>query len=100
MVLAVRRKVPQREVARRFGVSLCTVQRWVQRAKGQRLDRVDWSDLSHAPRRTRRTCPVIERKVLRLRRWLKEHSALGEYGAPAIRREMEQRDLMPCPSTP
>jgi len=100
MVAAVRRKVPQREVARRFGVSLCTVQRWLQRAEGQRLDRIDWSDHSHAPRRTRRTGPVIERKILRLRRWLKEHSALGEYGAPAIWREMQQRGEQPCPSIP
>lgn len=97
---AVRRKVGQREVARRFGVSLCTVQRWVKRAEGQRLDRVDWSDYSHAPRRTRRTDPAVERKVLRLRRWLKERSALGEYGAAAIWREMEQRGEQPRPSSP
>lgn len=98
MVAAVRRSLPQREVARRFGVSLCTVQRWVQRAAGQRLDRVDWSDHSHAPQRTRRTAATIERKVLRLRRWLKAHSDLGEYGAPAIRRELEQRGERSCPS--
>lgn len=100
MVAAVRRSVPQREVARRFGVSLCTVQRWVQRAEGQRLDRVDWSDLSHAPRRTHRTRPAVEQEVLQVRRWLREHSALGEYGAPAIRRELEQRGQQPCPSIP
>jgi hypothetical protein len=100
MVAAVRRKVAQREVARRFGVSLCTVQRWVKRAEGQRLDRMDWSDCSHTPQRTRRTAPSIERKVLRLRRWLKERSALGEYGAPAIWREMQERGERPCPSIP
>jgi putative transposase len=100
MVAAVRRNVPQREVARRFGVSLCTVQRWVQRAEGQRLDRVDWSNLSHAPRRTYRTSPAIEQKVLQMRRWLREHSALGEYEAPAIWRELQQRGQRPCPSIP
>ena len=100
MVMAVRRRVAQREVARRFGVSLCTVQRWVQRAEGQRLDRVDWSDRSHAPRRTRRTASAIERRVLHLRRRLKEHSALGEYGAPAIWREMQGHGERSCPSIP
>lgn len=100
MVTAVRRKVSQREVARRFGVSLCTVQRWVRHAQGQRLDRIDWSDRSHAPRHTCRTGLAIERNVLRLRRWLKERSALGEYGAPAIWREMQERDERPCPSIP
>jgi hypothetical protein len=96
----VRRNVSQRQVARRFGVSLCTVQRWVRRAKDQRLDRVDWSDLSHTPQRTQRTPPAIERRVLQVRRWLRKFSALGEYGAPAIRRELEQRGLTPCPSIP
>ena len=32
-----------RAVAAQFGVSLCTVQRWVAHAGDQRLDRVDWS---------------------------------------------------------
>jgi hypothetical protein len=64
------------------------------------LDRVDWSDGSHAPQHTHRTASAIERKVLRLRRWLREHSALGEYGAPAIWREMQERGQRPCPSIP
>jgi hypothetical protein len=100
MVAAVRRGNSQRKVANRFGVALCTVQRWVERAKGQRLDRVDWSSRSRAPKRTGRTKPTIERQVLTIRRWLKEHSALGEYGAVAIRREMEARKIEPCPSIP
>jgi hypothetical protein len=33
-----------RQVAAQFGVAPATVQRWVARAQGQRLDRVDWTD--------------------------------------------------------
>ena len=51
MVAAVRRGTPMREVARRFGVALATVQLWVARAGGPRLDRVDWSDRPDGPRR-------------------------------------------------
>ena len=64
-----------------------TVEDWVERAKGQRLDRVDWSNRSRAPKRTRRTNATIEQQVLTIREWLKDHSILGEYGAAAIRRD-------------
>lgn len=100
MVTAVRRGHSQREVANRFGVVLCTVQRWVARAKGRRLDRVDWSSRSRAPKRTGRTKAAIEQQVLTIRQWMKDHSILGEYGAAAIRREMEVREIQPCPSIP
>jgi len=100
MVAAVRRGASQRAVASQFGVTLCTVQRWVTRAEGRRLDRVNWSGLPPTPQRTRRTTPVIEQCVLTIRQWLKEHSALGEYGAAAIRREMESRKIQPCPAIP
>lgn len=100
MVAAVRRGTSQRAVADQFGVVLCTVQRWVARAKGRRLDRVDWSGLPTVPKRTQRTDPAIEQRVLTIRRSLKNHSALGEYGATAIRREMEARKIEPCPSIP
>jgi len=46
MVAAVRSGATQRAVGDRFGVALCTVQRWVERAVGKRLDRVDWSSRS------------------------------------------------------
>jgi hypothetical protein len=100
MVAAVRRGASQRSVAIQFGVALRTVQRWAERAKGRRLDRVDWSGLPPVPRRTKRTDLAIEQRVLSVRCWLKDHSVLGEYGAAAIRRELEARKIEPCPSIP
>lgn len=97
---AVRHGASQRAVAGRFRVVLSTVQRWYRRAKGRRLDRVNWDDRSSAPRRTQRTSAASEQQVLVLRRWLKDRSPLGEYGAAAIRREMEARQMRPCPSIP
>ena len=56
---------PMREVARRFGVALSTVQRWVARAGEQRLDRVDWADRPDGPRRpANRTARELEDLVL------------------------------------
>ena len=98
MVAAVRRGASQRAVAERFGVALCTVQRWVERAMGKRLDRVDWSSRSQAPKSTGRTDPAIEQQVLTIRRWLKDKSPLGEYGATAIQEEMQVRGIDAPPS--
>lgn len=99
MVAAVRRGASLREVATTYGVSPPTVQRWVERAAGRRLDRVDFSDHLSAPRRVaNRTSAEIERQVLTLRRELKEVSDLGEFGAAAIRRQMEQRRIKPLPA--
>jgi putative transposase len=99
MVLAVRRGRPLRQVARRFGVSLGTVQFWAARAKGRRLDRVDWADRPSGARRAANRCtPKTERIVLALRRNLKDESALGEHGALAIRRMLLKRQIQPCPS--
>ena len=73
---------------RRFGVSLSTLQQWVRRARGQRLDRVDWSDQAPGPRRSsQRTDAVLEEWIGELRRQLRQTSDLGEYGAAALRRE-------------
>ena len=44
MIGMVRRGESQRAVARKFRVSLHTVQRWWRRAKGLELDVVDWSE--------------------------------------------------------
>jgi transposase-like protein len=87
-----------RSVAREFQVSLATVQRWIQRAGGQRLDRVDWSDRPPIPGSTRRTAPEIEATVLDLRRHLRQDSDLGFYGAQAIREEMARRRIRSLPS--
>lgn len=89
MVALVRMKHSMRSVARQLGVRLRTVQRWVKHAEGQRLDRVDWSDRPSGCRSPKhRTAPEIEDLVLATRRELKENSALGEFGATAIRREL------------
>jgi len=78
-------------VARRFNVSLLTVQRWVERSNGQRLDRIDWSDRPSKAHTIHRTAAAIEDTVLMLRQELSETSDLGEYGAAAIHREMLAR---------
>lgn len=98
MVAAVRRGASQRSVARQFRVSLPTVQRWVQRARGQRLDRVDWADQPHAPRQTQRTARALEDVVLTLRQDLKATSDLGEFGAVAIHRALHAREEPTVPS--
>lgn len=98
MVAAVRAGVPMRAVARKFGVSLLTVQRWVQRAGGRRLDRVDWRDRPHTPHRIRRTAPAVEARVLELRGTLRDTSVLGEFGAVAIRQALQERGHARVPS--
>jgi len=96
-VLAARRGASQRAVARRFGVGLGTVQRALQRAGGQRLDRVAWTDRSHRPHRVRRTAVDLETRIMELRQDLKTTSALGEYGAAAIARQLDAEGR-PVPS--
>ena len=101
MVAAVRRGQSKRAVGRQVGVSLLTVQRWVARANGKRLDRVDWSDRPAGPRAAPRRTPVdMEELVLPGRRELREQSDLGAYGAVAIHRELEQRGIAPIPAVP
>ena len=87
----VRQGASLRAVARRARVSLDTVQRWVARAEGQRLDRVDWTDQAPIAHTIHRTMPRIETLVLRLRRELKDQSDLGEFGAHAIHRALLDR---------
>lgn len=99
MVRAVRRGGSMRQVARDFGVSLATVQLWVQRARNQRLDRVDWLDRPEGcPRSPHRTPAEMEDLILTVRKELKEHSALGEFGGLAIRRELVARGVGHPPS--
>jgi hypothetical protein len=91
MVSAVRRGDSRREVARRFHVALHTVQRSVARAGAARLDRVDWSDRRAGVRNSARRTPLaVEDAILEARRALRTTSALGEYGAAAIRRTLQE----------
>lgn len=99
MVAAVRRGASLRAVGRRFRVSLRTVQRWVQRAGRQRLDRVDWRDRPAGPRQApRRVATELEELVVSVRHELRAASDLGEFGAAAIRRELLARDTLGVPS--
>ena len=97
MVAAVRRGQSLRAVAHQFGVGVATVAHWVERAQGQRLDRVDWSDRSSAPRHTRRTNTSLEDLVLLTRGEL-AHSDLGAIGADTIRQTVVQQGVTSVPS--
>ena len=102
MVAAVRAGQSQRNVARQFGVSLATVQFWLQRAQDKLLDHVDWEDGSHAPhQQAAQTLQEIEVRILQLRQELAKQSDLGEYGAKAIHRNLlasAKSDLDTVPS--
>ncbi|MCA1604949.1 MAG: hypothetical protein LC775_05620 [Acidobacteria bacterium] len=70
----------------------------MDRARGQRLDRTDFSDLSSAPRKVHnRTTTEMEKLVLNVRQQLRETSDLGEFGAAAISRELSRRGLEKLP---
>jgi|tagenome__1003787_1003787.scaffolds.fasta_scaffold20698093_1 putative transposase len=97
MVAAVRRGQPLRAVARAFGVGVATVAQWVERAEGQRLDRVEWCDRSHAPHKPRRTATAVEDLVLTTRGEL-AHGDLGAIGAEAIRNALLQRGIAEPPA--
>ena len=99
MVQAVREGESVRSVARCFGVSHATVLLWVKRARGRRLDRVDWSDrASGSPRAWNCTTIEVEQKILAVRRSLKDTSALGEYGAQAIAEQLKEEGHVVVPS--
>jgi hypothetical protein len=91
MVAAVRQGQSLREVAGKFAVGVATVAHWVERAKGRRLDRVDFSDRSRAPHKTRRTDASLEDQILQARRDL-AHGDLGAIGADAIRQALLGRE--------
>src|SRR3954449_9582116 len=97
MVAAARAGQTMRAVARRFGVGVATVAYWVGRAKGRRLDRVDWSDRSSAPHQTRRTDARLEDRALQARRDLAQ-SDLGAIGADAIRQRLWDQGVAAVPA--
>lgn len=78
-----------RSVARQFRVSVSTVALWVERCGGQRLDRAELSDRPPG-RAWNRLSARQERRILQIRRQLREHSVLGEYGARAIGAELQR----------
>lgn len=94
MVAAVRRGTALREVGRRFGVALSTVQRWVRRALGRALPSVDWSDRSHAPRCCPHRCVETVRRAIVAMRTELAQGALGFVGAELIHEQL-QRSLGP-----
>lgn len=83
MVRAVRAGRSVRSVATAFGVSVGTVTYWVQQARGQRLDRVNFADRKPG-RASNRTPAQMEQRILSVRRSLRDASVLGEYGSDAI----------------
>ena len=83
MVKAVRAGMSIRQAAREFGFGKSTVDLWVARAYGQRLDRVDLSNRKSG-RAWNRTAFELEQRIAELRLELRE-SILGESGARAIR---------------
>ena len=72
-----------RSVAIAFGVSVGTVAYWVEHARGQRLDRVNFDDRKPG-RAWNRIRMDVEARILSVRRTLREDSVLGEYGPDAI----------------
>lgn len=90
-----------RQTARRFGCALSTVWFWVKRARGHRLDRVDWSD--HPTGRAvpaNRTARATERRIVQQRRWLARHDPLGYVGAETVRRTLAAAGAaVPCVRT-
>jgi putative transposase len=97
MVAAVRRGRSIRAVAKQFRVGVATVAHWVKRAKDQRLDRVDFSDQSRAPHKTRRTNTTIEEMIVKIRGELAQGD-LGSVGAEAIREALLARKVAYIPS--
>jgi transposase len=85
MVAAVRRGASLRAVARQWRCGVRTVWRWVHRARGRRLDRVDWTDRPRGrPVPVNRTARRLEQRIVRLRRWLARNDPLGYVGPEAI----------------
>lgn len=97
MVRMVRSRKSMRSVAAELGVDPSTVSFWVGRAKGGRLDRVDFSDRKSG-RAWNRTAASREQHIVALRRRLREESVLGEYGARAIQAALQAETKAEGPS--
>lgn len=88
---AVRSGRSLRAVATEFGVSVGAAAYWVERARGQRIDRVDFANRKPG-RPWNRTASELERHILDQRAVLREHSVLGEYGPDAIGLALQTED--------
>jgi hypothetical protein len=86
MVEAVRSGMSLRTVAIEFGVS--TVNYWVERAGGRRLDRVSFAN-RRPGRPWNRTPAPMEERILSVRSVLQQSSVLGEYGPDAIGQSLQ-----------
>ena len=97
MVAAVRAGISLHQVAKTFRVDASTVAYWVERARGERIDRVRFAN--RKPGRAWNRTPVrVEQRILRTRRQLRVHSVLGEYGADAIGMALQQRATLQSPA--
>ncbi len=90
MVEAVRAGQSLRQVAKMFGVSVSTVSRWIEKAQGSRIDRVQFANRKPG-RAWNRSSARVEQRILRTRRQLRDKSVLGEYGADAIGLALTER---------
>lgn len=98
MVAAVRAGMALREASRKFEVTLSTVQRWVRRAEGRALPKVDWSDRSHAPHHRCGRCAESTRRAIVALRSDLANGALGFVGASAIHEQLQCKLGESCPS--
>lgn len=90
MVRLVRSGKSMHLVADRLRIGVSTVALWVGRAKGYRLDSVDFADRSPGcVRGWNRVARRVEQRIAELRKTLREESILGEYGARAIQIALE-----------
>ena len=90
MIEAVRAGQSLRQAAKMLGVSVSTVSRWIEKAQGNRIDRVQFANRKPG-RAWNRTSARIEQRILRTRRELRDKSVLGEYGADAIGLALAER---------
>ena len=100
MVAAHRAGMSLRDIAKSFNETKSTIQRWVAVAEGKRLDRVDFQNKKAGPKKPKnKSSTKLEKRVLQLRKHLKEQSVLGLHGAEAIRDEMRRRSDRDVPTS-
>jgi len=68
MISEIRHGASQRQVAKKYGYHFSTVQYWIKRTAGQRLDRINWDDRPPIAKKVNRAPKTIEDKILDVRR--------------------------------